>query len=47
MGPANRSGAAGPPAIAAVRDGVVSRPGLFERLAQAGRVTEVSAPREA
>jgi LuxR family transcriptional regulator, maltose regulon positive regulatory protein len=36
--------AAGPPAAPAVRDGVVSRPGLFELLAGAGRVTEVSAP---
>ncbi len=44
MGPANRSGAAGPPAALAARDGVVSRPGLFERLGGAGRVTEVSAP---
>jgi LuxR family transcriptional regulator, maltose regulon positive regulatory protein len=42
--PANRSGAAGPPAAAAVRDGVVSRPGLFELLGTARRVTEVSAP---
>ncbi|HJY72711.1 MAG TPA: AAA family ATPase, partial [Streptosporangiaceae bacterium] len=33
-----------PPAAPAVRDGVVSRPGLFELLAAAGRVTEVSAP---
>jgi LuxR family maltose regulon positive regulatory protein len=33
-----------PPAVPAVRDGVVSRPGLFELLAAAGRVTEVSAP---
>jgi LuxR family maltose regulon positive regulatory protein len=44
VGPANRSGAAGPPAALAARDGVVSRPGLFERLGGAGRVTEVSAP---
>jgi LuxR family transcriptional regulator, maltose regulon positive regulatory protein len=42
--PASWSGAAGPPAAPAVRDGVVSRPGLFELLAGAGRVTEVSAP---
>ena len=32
------------PAVAAVRDGVVSRPGLFGRLGGAGRVTVVSAP---
>ena len=32
------------PAVAAVRDGLVSRPGLFERLGGAGRVTVVSAP---
>ena len=44
MGPANRSGAAGPPAALAIRDGVVSRPGLFELLGGGGRVTEVSAP---
>jgi LuxR family transcriptional regulator, maltose regulon positive regulatory protein len=44
VGPANRSGAARPPAAAVVRDGVVSRAGLFERLGAAGRVTEVSAP---
>jgi ATP/maltotriose-dependent transcriptional regulator MalT len=42
--PANWSGAAGPPAAPAVRDGVVSRPGLFELLGGAGRVTVVSAP---
>ena len=32
------------PAVAAVRDGLVSRPGLFGRLGGAGRVTVVSAP---
>ncbi len=44
MGPAHWSGAAGPGGAAGVRDGVVPRPGLFGRLAAAGRVTEVSAP---
>ena len=44
MGPASRSGTAGPAAAPAVRGGVVSRPGLFGRLGAAGRVTEVSAP---
>jgi LuxR family transcriptional regulator, maltose regulon positive regulatory protein len=44
VGPAHWSGAAGPPAAPVVRDRVVSRPGLFGLLAQAGRVTEVSAP---
>ena len=44
MGPATWSGAVDPPAAPAVRDGVVSRPGLFELLGAAGRVTEVSAP---
>jgi LuxR family transcriptional regulator, maltose regulon positive regulatory protein len=44
VGPASRSGAVGPQAIAAVRDGVIRRPGLFELLGSAGRVTEVSAP---
>ena len=44
MGPTDRSGTAGTPAAPAVRDGVVSRPGLFELLGRAGRVTEVSAP---
>ena len=44
MGPATWSGAADPSAAPAVRDGVVSRPGLFELLGAAGRVTEVSAP---
>jgi LuxR family transcriptional regulator, maltose regulon positive regulatory protein len=33
-----------PPGAPAVRDGLVGRPGLFERLGAAGRVTEVSAP---
>jgi LuxR family maltose regulon positive regulatory protein len=42
--PANGSGAVGIPAAAAVRDGVVTRPGLFGLLGRAGRVTEVSAP---
>ena len=32
------------PAVAAVRNGLVSRPGLFGRLGGAGRVTVVSAP---
>jgi len=40
---ASRPGAAAAPAPAA-RDGVVSRPGLFDLLGAAGRVTEVSAP---
>ena len=44
MGPASRSGAVGPQAVAEVRDGLIYRPGLFELLASAGRVTEVSAP---
>jgi LuxR family transcriptional regulator, maltose regulon positive regulatory protein len=44
VGPASWSGAAGTRAAPAVRDGVVSRPGLFELLGAAGRVTEVSAP---
>ena len=44
MGPATWSGAADTPAAPAVRAGVVSRPGLFELLGAAGRVTEVSAP---
>ena len=43
MGPASWSGAADTPAAPAVRDGVVSRPGLFGLLGSAGRVTEVSA----
>jgi LuxR family maltose regulon positive regulatory protein len=42
--PAALSGAAGTPAAPAVRDGVVSRPGLFQRLTQAQRVVQVSAP---
>ena len=37
MGPATRSGAVDPWAAPAVRDGVVSRPGLFELLGAAGR----------
>jgi LuxR family transcriptional regulator, maltose regulon positive regulatory protein len=44
VGPAQWSGVAGPSAAPAVRDGVVSRAGLFERLGTAGRVAEVSAP---
>ena len=44
MGPANQSGAVGPPAALATRDGVVSRSALFDLLGGAGRVTEVSAP---
>ena len=44
MGPADRSGSASAPAAPAVRDGLVSRPGLFALLDGAGRVTEVSAP---
>lgn len=40
----DQSGIDGTPVAAAVRDGVVSRPGLFDLLASAGRVTEVSAP---
>ena len=43
MEPAVWSGAADAPA-ARVRDGVVSRPGLFQRLTQAQRVVQVSAP---
>jgi LuxR family transcriptional regulator, maltose regulon positive regulatory protein len=42
--PASSPGAAGAAAAPAVRDGVVSRPGLFGLLSRAGRVTEVSAP---
>jgi LuxR family maltose regulon positive regulatory protein len=41
VGPADRSGGASAPAV---RDGLVSRPGLFALLDGAGRVTEVSAP---
>jgi len=44
VGPASRSGAVGPQGVAAVRAGVIRRPGLFELLGSAGRVTEVSAP---
>src|SRR6202012_3236080 len=44
VGPANWSGAAGSPAAPAIRDRVVSRPGLLGLLAQAGRVTVVTAP---
>jgi LuxR family transcriptional regulator, maltose regulon positive regulatory protein len=44
VGPAHWSGAAGSPAAPAIRDGVVSRPGLSGLLARAGRVTVVSAP---
>ena len=43
MRPANWSGAADLSAVPRARDGVVSRPGLFELLGSAGRVTEVSA----
>ncbi len=44
MEPAALSGAAGPSAAPAVRDGVVARPGLFTQLTQAQRVVQVSAP---
>ena len=47
MEPAAWSGVANAPAAPgalAVRDGVVARPGLFQRLTQAQRVAEVSAP---
>ena len=47
MEPAAWSGVANAPAAPgalAVRDGVVARPALFHRLAQAQRVAEVSAP---
>ncbi|MGO8893212.1 MAG: AAA family ATPase, partial [Streptosporangiaceae bacterium] len=44
MRPTTWSGAANTPAAPAVRAGVVFRPGLFGLLAQAGRVTVVSAP---
>jgi LuxR family maltose regulon positive regulatory protein len=44
VGPDSWSGAAGPPAAPAIRDGVVSRPGLFGLLARAGRVAVMSAP---
>ena len=43
MEPAALSGAADIPAAPAVRDGVVSRPVLFERLTKARRVVQVSA----
>jgi len=44
VGAASWSGVAGSSAAPPIRDGVVSRPGLFGLLAQAGRVTVVSAP---
>ncbi len=44
MEPAALSGAADAPAVPGVRAGVVARPGLFERLTQARRVVQVSAP---
>ena len=44
MEPAALSGVADTPAAPPVRDGVVSRPGLFQRLTQAQRVVQVSAP---
>jgi LuxR family transcriptional regulator, maltose regulon positive regulatory protein len=44
VGPADRSGSASTPAASAVLNGIVSRPGLFARLDEARRVTEVSAP---
>jgi LuxR family transcriptional regulator, maltose regulon positive regulatory protein len=44
VGPANSFGAVGTAAASAVGGGVVSRPGLFELLSGAARVTEVSAP---
>jgi LuxR family transcriptional regulator, maltose regulon positive regulatory protein len=44
VGPADWSGAAGSPASPAIRDGVISRPGLFGLLGQDRRVTVVSAP---
>jgi len=44
VGPTDRPGIAGTAPAAAVRDGVVRRPGLFGLLGTAGRVTEVSAP---
>ena len=44
MEPAVWSGVADAPATPAVRDGVVARPGLFQRLTQAQRVAQVSAP---
>jgi LuxR family transcriptional regulator, maltose regulon positive regulatory protein len=44
MGPDARSETARAPAVPAARGGIVSRRGLLERLAGAGRVTVVSAP---
>ena len=44
MEPAAGSGAAEAPGVPSVRDGVVSRPGLFRRLTQAQRVVQLSAP---
>ncbi len=44
MEPAARSGSAAALAAPAVRDGVVARPALFQRLAEAQRVAQVSAP---
>ena len=44
MEPAVGSGSTDAPAAPATRDGVVLRPGLFERLTQAERVAQVSAP---
>jgi LuxR family transcriptional regulator, maltose regulon positive regulatory protein len=44
VGPTGRSGTDSVPAAPVVRDGVVSRSGLFALLDGAGRVTEVSAP---
>jgi LuxR family transcriptional regulator, maltose regulon positive regulatory protein len=44
VGSTDQSGTAGTRAAPAVRDGVVSRPGLSGLLGGAGRVTEVSAP---
>ena len=44
MEPADLPGVADPPAVPAVRDGVVSRTALFKRLTEAQRVVQVSAP---
>ncbi len=44
MRPASWTGTDGGPSGPAARDGVVARPGLFELLDGAGRVTEISAP---
>ena len=44
MEPAASPGAVDAPAAPLVRDGVVSRPGLFGRLTQSQRVVQVSAP---